>query len=69
MLLIVSIKLNQLKNQITMKTIKKVFFVSAIASLGLVACQQEKPKEEKAPGIALENMDTTVKPTDDFFDM
>ncbi len=52
-----------------MKTIKKVFFVSAIASLGLVACQQEKPKEEKAPGIALENMDTTVKPTDDFFDM
>ncbi|WP_343328334.1 M13 family metallopeptidase [Polaribacter staleyi] len=50
-----------------MKTIKKVFFVSAIASLGLVACKQDKPKEEKAPGIALENMDKTVKPTDDFF--
>ncbi|MCL7762192.1 M13 family metallopeptidase [Polaribacter sp. Z014] len=49
-----------------MKTIKKVFFVSAIASLGLVACKQDKPVE-KAPGIALENMDKTVKPTDDFF--
>ncbi|WP_298779605.1 M13 family metallopeptidase [uncultured Polaribacter sp.] len=49
-----------------MKTLKKVFFVSAIASLGLVACKQEKT-EEKAPGIALENMDKTVKPTDDFF--
>jgi putative endopeptidase len=50
-----------------MKIIKNVFFVSAIASLGLVACKQDSPKEEKAPGIALENMDTTVKPTDDFF--
>ncbi|MGK0413054.1 MAG: putative endopeptidase [Polaribacter sp.] len=49
-----------------MKTIKKVFLISAIASLGIVACKQEKP-EEKVPGIALENMDTTVKPTDDFF--
>ncbi|WP_218597966.1 M13 family metallopeptidase [Polaribacter sp. NJDZ03] len=50
-----------------MKIIKNVFFVSAIASLGLVACKQDSPKVEKAPGIALENMDTTVKPTDDFF--
>ena len=50
-----------------MKTIKKVFLVSAVASLGLVACKQEKAVVEKAPGIALENMDTTVKPTDDFF--
>ena len=49
-----------------MKTFKKVFFVSAIASLGMIACKQDKPVE-KAPGIALENMDTTVKPTDDFF--
>ncbi|MGJ8744367.1 M13 family metallopeptidase [Polaribacter sp.] len=49
-----------------MKTIKKVFFVSAIASLGLVACKQDKAVE-KAPGIVLENMDKTVKPTDDFF--
>jgi putative endopeptidase len=49
-----------------MKTIKKVFFVSAIASLGLIACKQEK-QEEKHVGIILENMDTSVKPTDDFF--
>ncbi|MCG1035016.1 M13 family metallopeptidase [Polaribacter sargassicola] len=49
-----------------MKTIKKVFFVSAIASLTMVACKQDKPAE-KTPGIALENMDTSVKPTDDFF--
>ncbi|MEE9406749.1 MAG: M13 family metallopeptidase [Polaribacter sp.] len=49
-----------------MKIIKKVFFVTAIASLGIVACKTDKP-EEKAPGIALENMDKTVKPTDDFF--
>ena len=49
-----------------MKTIKKVLFVSAIASLGMIACKQDKP-EEKVAGIVLENMDTSVKPTDDFF--
>jgi putative endopeptidase len=45
-----------------MKTIKKVLFISAAASLGLFAC-----KTEKSVGIAIENMDTTVKPADDFF--
>ena len=49
-----------------MKTIKKALFVSAIAAFGIVACNTEKP-EEKVQGIALENMDTSVKPTDDFF--
>ena len=49
-----------------MKTIKKVLFVIAIISLGIVACKQDKP-EEKVAGIVLENMDTSVKPTDDFF--
>ena len=49
-----------------MKTIKKILFVVAIASLGIVACKQDKP-EEKVAGIVLENMDTSVKPTDDFF--
>ncbi|MGB0879141.1 MAG: M13 family metallopeptidase [Polaribacter sp.] len=49
-----------------MKTIKKVLFVATIASLGIVACKQDKP-EEKVAGIVLENMDTSVKPTDDFF--
>jgi putative endopeptidase len=49
-----------------MKTIKKVFFGAAIAALGIVACKTDKPKE-KVAGISLENMDPTVKPTDDFF--
>ena len=50
-----------------MKTIKKVFFSAAIASLAFVSCKEEKIKEEKSAGIVLENMDTSVKPTDDFF--
>lgn len=49
-----------------MKTIKKVLFITAIASLALVSCKDDKP-EEKVAGIVLENMDKTVKPTDDFF--
>ncbi|PQJ79859.1 M13 family metallopeptidase [Polaribacter porphyrae] len=49
-----------------MKTIKKVFFTTAVASLALVACKEEK-SEEKVAGIVLENMDKTVKPQDDFF--
>ncbi len=50
-----------------MKTIKKVFFSAAIASLAFVSCKDEKVNEEKSAGIVLENMDTSVKPTDDFF--
>lgn len=49
-----------------MKTIKKALFVSAVASLGMIACKTDKP-EEKVQGIVLENMDKSVKPTDDFF--
>jgi len=49
-----------------MKTIKKALFISAITSFGIIACTTDKP-EEKTPGIAIENMDTSVKPTDDFF--
>ncbi|WP_435414053.1 M13 family metallopeptidase [Polaribacter aestuariivivens] len=49
-----------------MKTIKKVFFTTAIASLAFVACKNDK-KEERSAGIILENMDTSVKPSDDFF--
>lgn len=49
-----------------MKTFKKVLFASAIAAAGITACKTEKA-EEKVPGIVLENMDTSVKPTDDFF--
>lgn len=49
-----------------MKNIKKVLFVSAIATIGIVACKTDKPKE-KVAGIVIENMDKAVKPTDDFF--
>jgi putative endopeptidase len=49
-----------------MKTIKKVLFTTAIASLAFVSCKDDKPVE-KVAGIVLENMDKTVKPTDDFF--
>ncbi|MFK8059165.1 MAG: M13 family metallopeptidase [Polaribacter sp.] len=49
-----------------MKTIKKVLFTTAIASLAFAACKQDKP-EEKVAGIVLKNMDKTTKPTDDFF--
>ena len=46
--------------------LKKVLFFLAIISFGIVACRQEK-SEEKVVGIALENMDNTVRPNDDFF--
>ncbi len=48
-----------------MNILKKALFVSAVAA-GMVACKTSKT-EEGIPGIALENMDTKVKPTDDFF--
>ena len=49
-----------------MKTIKKVFFTTALASLALMSCKTDNP-DEKVAGIVLENMDKTVKPADDFF--
>ncbi|MFD0992624.1 M13 family metallopeptidase [Tenacibaculum geojense] len=49
-----------------MKTFQKVLLSTAVASLAVVGCKQDKP-EEKVPGIVLENMDTTVKPTEDFY--
>ncbi len=48
-----------------MKSTKKIMFVLAVSALGLVSC--EKEKEEKVAGIVLENMDTSVRPNDDFF--
>ena len=47
-----------------MKTIKKVLLTTAIASLAFVSCTNEK---EKSTGITLENMDISVKASDDFF--
>ncbi|MDG1320400.1 MAG: M13 family metallopeptidase [Polaribacter sp.] len=49
-----------------MMKLKKALFFLAIISFGIVACRQEK-SEEKVVGIALENMDNTVRPNDDFF--
>ncbi|MDO6743265.1 M13 family metallopeptidase [Tenacibaculum soleae] len=54
-----------------MKTIHKMLFTTAVASLAIASCKtdpktQQNP-EEKSQGIILENMDTSVKPTDDFF--
>lgn len=33
----------------------------------MVSCKKEKQAEEKIPGIIVENMDTNVRPNDDFF--
>ncbi|SHM93246.1 M13 family metallopeptidase [Polaribacter sp. KT 15] len=49
-----------------MKTFNKVLFTTAIASFAFVACKEEKP-EERSAGIIIENMDTSVKASDDFF--
>jgi len=55
-----------------MKTnLKKLSLLSAFAFLGLVACKQDAKKEiavvEETPGINLDYMDTSVKPSEDFF--
>ena len=55
-----------------MKNIQKTLFISAIASIGFVACKKDTSKEkdipkEKVQGIILTNMDTLAKPKDDFF--
>lgn len=47
-----------------MNSIKKVFLFTATVAIGLVACESEK---KEGVGIVLENMDTTVRPNDDFF--
>jgi putative endopeptidase len=49
------------------KTIKKIMLFSSLAILTAgISCKSDK-SEEKTPGIAIENMDTSVKPADDFF--
>ena len=49
------------------KSIKKIVLFSSIAVLTVgISCKSDKEKE-KIPGIAIENMDTSVKPADDFF--
>ncbi len=55
-----------------MKTIKQILLTATIVSLTVVSCKNDKKgskqtAEEKIPGIVLENMDTTVKPSKDFY--
>lgn len=59
-----------------MRIIHKILFTTLVSSLAIISCKTEKnttekntteKPEEKVQGIALENMDTSVKPTDDFF--
>jgi putative endopeptidase len=50
-------------------TINKLLFISSILAIAItVSCEKEKKVgEEKTPGIILENMDSSVSPSDDFF--
>ncbi|WP_372793274.1 M13 family metallopeptidase [Lutibacter sp.] len=49
-------------------TIKKTMLYSSIVALSmLISCKSEKQAEERIPGIIVENMDNSVKPSDDFF--
>lgn len=56
-----------------MKTnLKRLSLFAAAGFLGVVACKEEPNQPEvaevvKIPGIVLENMDTSVKPQDDFY--
>ena len=54
-----------------MKTIKKITFLLVLALLiGIVSCKKDNKETvllEKTPGINLDYMDNTVKPTEDFF--
>ena len=49
------------------KSTKTIMLFSSLAILtASISCKSDKT-EEKTPGIAIENMDTSVKPADDFF--
>ena len=48
-----------------MNSTKKALLICAVASIGMVACK--KDKADQNVGLALENMDTEVRPNDDFF--
>ncbi|PWK20748.1 M13 family metallopeptidase [Xanthomarina spongicola] len=55
------------------KNFKKLSLFSALAFVGLIACKKDQEKDmaklevEKIPGINLDYMDSSIKPTDDFF--
>lgn len=50
-------------------TLKKLMLISAVAFITMVTSCSSEPKveAEKIPGIIVENMDTSVRPNDDFF--
>ena len=47
-----------------MNLTKRSLFVFAMTTLGIVACKQDT---KESVGIIVENMDTNVRPNDDFF--
>ena len=51
---------------------KQILAVTVLAGTVLIACKSDDKKNaemtDKIPGIALENMDTTVSPKADFYD-
>ena len=55
------------------KNFKKLSLFSALAFVGLIACKKDQEKDmaklevKKIPVINLDNMDSSIKPTDDFF--
>ena len=49
-----------------MKSVQKLVCTIAIAAVAFASCKKDD-KADKVAGIVLENMDTSVKPTDDFF--
>ncbi len=45
-----------------------MLYTSIVALTLFISCKKEKQvEEEKIPGIIVENMDTSVRPNDDFF--
>ncbi|MBS9773855.1 MAG: M13 family metallopeptidase [Tenacibaculum sp.] len=50
-----------------MKKRKISIITASVLALTFGACKTEKKAEKVVPGIVLENMDTSVKPTDDFY--
>lgn len=49
-------------------TLKKLTLFSLVGLMTFaVSCKSDQQKEEKIPGIIVENMDNTVRPNDDFF--
>ena len=51
-----------------MKILKNELLIFAMVMALLVSCKKEAIKtEEKIPGIVVQNMDSTVSPSEDFF--